>query len=235
MRHLETGVKMSIEVIIEVKDVSKTFKRGSETVNAVSDINIKLYEAELVVINGESGSGKSTLLNLMSGLDNPTKGTIKFLGEDVTSYSEKKLTDLRRQYVGFIFQSWELIDNLTAVENVEIPLYPDKEIGSAELRTKAREILRRLELMDQHHRKYPHELSGGQAQRVGIARALVKSPKVIFADEPTANLDSDNTENIMRLLKLISRQGTTVIVASHSDRITEYADRTFHLQDGRMS
>ncbi|MCH8907834.1 MAG: ABC transporter ATP-binding protein [Candidatus Heimdallarchaeota archaeon] len=226
---------MSIEVIIEVKDVSKTYKRGSETVNAVSDINLKLYEAELVVINGESGSGKSTLLNLMSGLDNPTKGTIKFLGEDVTSYSEKKLTDLRRHYVGFIFQSWELIDNLTAVENVEIPLYPDKEIGSAELRTKAREILRRLELMDQHHRKYPHELSGGQAQRVGIARALVKSPKVIFADEPTANLDSDNTENIMRLLKLISRQGTTVIVASHSDRIMEYADKTIHLQDGRMS
>ncbi|OLS28936.1 MAG: putative ABC transporter ATP-binding protein [Candidatus Heimdallarchaeota archaeon LC_2] len=225
---------MSVEVIIETENLVKEYKRGrSEIVRAISNINVKFYEAELILIRGESGSGKSTMLNMLSGLDNPTEGTINFMGEDITKYSEKELTKLRRNHVGFIFQSWELIPNLTALENVEVPLYPEKE-DAGKIRAKAKELLRRLDLHDEHFPKFPGQLSGGQAQRVGIARALVKNPKVIFADEPTANLDIDNAENIMNLLRRISRQGTTVIVASHNESLKRYADRVIVLSQGNV-
>ncbi|MHA2170791.1 MAG: ABC transporter ATP-binding protein [Candidatus Kariarchaeaceae archaeon] len=224
---------MSMEVIIEAEGLTKTYKRGrSEVVRAVEDANIRLYEAEMVLLYGPSGSGKSTLLNLLSGLDTPTSGELKFMGEDVTKFNQKQLTELRRKYVGFIFQSWELIDNLTAVENVEVPMYPEK-INSGELRTDAISILRRLELLDREHH-YPGELSGGEQQRVAIARALVKTPKVIFADEPTGNLDAETGELIMRMLKIVCRQGTTVLVASHNEELRSFADRAIQLSNGRM-
>lgn len=224
---------MSMEVIIQAEKLSKTYKRGrSEVVRAVEDINLKLYEAEMVLLFGPSGSGKSTLLNLLSGLDTPTGGELKFMGEDITKYNEKQLTELRRKYVGFVFQAWELIDNLTAVENVEVPLYPEK-IPTPELRTDAISILRRLELLDREHH-YPGELSGGEQQRVAIARALIKTPKVIFADEPTGNLDSDTGELIMRMLKIVCRQGTTVLVASHNEELRAFADREIRLANGRI-
>ncbi len=222
-----------MEVIIQAEKLSKTYKRGrSEVVRAVEDINLKLYEAEMVLLFGPSGSGKSTLLNLLSGLDTPTGGELNFMGEDITKYNEKQLTELRRKYVGFVFQAWELIDNLTAVENVEVPLYPEK-IPTAELRTDAISILRRLELLDREHH-YPGELSGGEQQRVAIARALIKTPKVIFADEPTGNLDSDTGELIMRMLKIVCRQGTTVLVASHNEDLRAFADREIRLSNGRI-
>lgn len=234
MKRLGIGDIMSIEVIIQAENVSKTYKRGrSEEVRAVSEVSLKLYEAELVLLRGESGSGKSTLLNLLSGLDNPTAGVIQFMGQDITSYSQKELTNVRRKHVGFIFQSWELIDNLTALENVEVPLYPEK-IESSKIRADAKDLLRRLEINDEHFSKFPSELSGGEAQRVGIARALIKQPKVIFADEPTANLDRDNSDNIMNLLKRISRQGTTIIIASHNENLQDFADRVIHLDQGKM-
>jgi putative ABC transport system ATP-binding protein len=154
------------------------------------------------------------------------------MGDDVTKFNQKQLTELRRKYVGFIFQSWELIDNLTAVENVEVPMYPEK-IASGELRTDAISILRRLELLDREHH-YPAELSGGEQQRVAIARALVKTPKVIFADEPTGNLDAETGELIMRMLKIVCRQGTTVLVASHNEELRSFADRAIQLSNGRM-
>lgn len=233
MRLSEIGDIMSVEVIIETEDVSKIYKRGSEAVRALSNINIKFYEAELILLRGESGSGKSTMLNILSGLDNPSEGTITFMGEDITQYNQAQLTDLRRKHVGFIFQSWELISNLTTVENVEVPLYPEK-MDSDKIRAEAKDLLRKLELYDEHFNKYPGELSGGQAQRVGIVRALIKKPKVIFADEPTANLDADNAEIIMNLLKRVSRQGTTVIVASHNESLKRFADRVFTLSQGNL-
>ncbi|MHA2253381.1 MAG: ABC transporter ATP-binding protein [Candidatus Kariarchaeaceae archaeon] len=224
---------MSMEVIIETKDLSKTYRRGrSEVVHALADINFKLFEAEMVLLYGPSGSGKSTLLNLISGLDNPTAGELIFMGDDITKFNEKQLTELRRKNVGFVFQAWELIENMTAVENVEVPLYPEK-INSAELRTDAISILRRLELLDREHH-YPGELSGGEQQRVAIARALIKTPKVIFADEPTGNLDSETGELIMRMLKIVCRQGTSVIVASHNEDLRAHADRVIRLSNGRM-
>lgn len=222
---------VSVEVIIETDGVSKIYKRGGEAVRALSNINIKFYEAELILLRGESGSGKSTMLNILSGLDNPSEGTIHFMGEDITKYNQGQLTELRRKNVGFIFQAWELISNLTTVENIEIPLYPEK-IDSDKIRADAKDLLRRLEMYDEHFNKFPGELSGGQAQRVGIARALIKNPKVIFADEPTANLDADNAEIIMNLLKRVSRQGTTVIVASHNESLKRFADRVFTLSQG---
>ncbi|MCE7736327.1 MAG: ABC transporter ATP-binding protein [Candidatus Heimdallarchaeota archaeon] len=225
---------MSVEVIIETENITKIYKRGSEAVRALSNINIKFYEAELILLRGESGSGKSTMLNILSGLDNPSEGTIKFMGEDITQYNQAQLTELRRKHVGFIFQSWELISNLTTVENVEVPLYPEK-LDSDKIRADAKDLLRKLELYDEHFNKFPGELSGGQAQRVGIVRALIKNPKVIFADEPTANLDADNAEIIMNLLKRVSRQGTTVIVASHNESLKRFADRVFTLSQGNLA
>ncbi|MCY3414680.1 MAG: ABC transporter ATP-binding protein [Candidatus Heimdallarchaeota archaeon] len=225
---------MSMEVIIQAEEIGKTYKRGrSEVVHALQNINLKLYEAEMILLYGPSGSGKSTLLNVLSGLDNPTTGSLKFMGEDITEWPQTKLTNLRRKHVGFVFQAWELIDSMTAVENVESPLYPEK-IATNELRTDAITLLRRLELLDREYH-YPKELSGGEQQRVAIARALIKKPKVIFADEPTGNLDSETGHLIMRLLKTVCRQGTTVIIATHDDSLREYADRVISLHDGKMS
>lgn len=225
---------MSMEVVIQCSDVGKTYKRGrSEVVHALQEINLKLYEAEMILVYGPSGSGKSTLLNVLSGLDNPTAGTIKFSGEDITEFNQSKLTALRREKVGFVFQSWELIENLTAVENVESPLYPEN-IPSNILRTDAITLLRRLELLDREYH-FPRELSGGEQQRVAIARALIKKPKVIFADEPTGNLDSETGHLIMRMLKTVCRQGTSIIIATHDEELREYADRVIRLHDGKMT
>ncbi len=224
---------MSHEIVIETEGLTKHYKRGrSEIVRALEDVSLRIHAAEFVLIFGPSGSGKSTLLNLLSGLDTPTSGTIKFLGEDVTGLGEIELTQLRSEHVGFIFQDWKLIDNLTAVENVEVPLYPT-DIPSNELRTNAISILRQLDLLDRENH-FPAQLSGGEQQRVSIARALIKSPKVIFADEPTGNLDQDTGNLIMRMLKRVCRRGTTVLVSTHNERLKEYADKIIYLENGKL-
>ena len=222
-----------MEVVLEVENLTKTYKRGrTEIVKALDEINLKLYEAEMILLYGPSGSGKSTMLNLLSGLDTPSSGSIKFLGKEISKFSEKDLTNLRRKYVGFVFQSWELIPNITALENVEIPLYPSN-LSSAEIRTKSSSLLKRLDLLDREYH-YPGELSGGEQQRVALARALVKEPKVIFADEPTGNLDQATGDMIMRMLKTICRQGTSIIIATHNEELKEYADRVIRLQNGKL-
>lgn len=224
---------MSMEVVIETNNLSKTYERGrSEIVRALTDINIKVYEAEMILIFGPSGSGKSTMLNLMSGLDTPTEGTLTFMGDDITELNEKQLTDFRRKNTGFVFQSWELIEHLTAVENVEVPLYPS-DMPSAELRTKALQLLRQMDLYEREEH-FPGELSGGEQQRVAIARALIKEPKMIFADEPTGNLDEATGNMIMRQLKKVCRRGTSIIIATHDETLREYADRVIRLKDGEM-
>lgn len=224
---------MSLEVILEAENLSKMYKRGrSEVVRALEGINVKMYAAELILLYGPSGSGKSTMLNLLSGLDNPTEGTIKFMGEDISKFSEKKLTTFRRDNVGFVFQDWKLIPNLNAYENVEAPMYPSN-MPSNELRTEAISTLRELDLLDREHH-FPGELSGGEQQRVAIARAIMKKPKIIFADEPTGNLDKITGNLIMRVLKRVCRQGTTVIVATHNEELKDYADKIIYLDDGKM-
>ncbi len=224
---------MSLEVILEAENLAKMYKRGrSEVVRALEGVNVKMYAAELILLYGPSGSGKSTMLNLLSGLDNPTEGTIKFMGEDISEFSEKKLTTFRRENVGFVFQDWKLIPNLNAYENVEAPMYPSN-MPSNELRTEAISTLRELDLLDREHH-FPGELSGGEQQRVAIARAIMKKPKIIFADEPTGNLDKTTGNLIMRVLKRVCRQGTTVIVATHNEELKDYADKIIYLDDGKM-
>lgn len=224
---------MSVEVLLEAKNLVKTYRRGrNEVVHALQNVSLKVYPAEMILLFGPSGSGKSTLLNLLSGLDKPTSGEIIFMGKDITQMDESELTVFRRNEVGFVFQSWELIDHLNAVENVESPLYPS-DIDSGELRTQAIQLLRRIELMDREYH-FPKELSGGEQQRVAIARALIKQPKIVFADEPTGNLDQSTGEVIMRLMKTICRAGTTMIIATHNEELRRYADRVIRLTDGRI-
>lgn len=224
---------MSTEKLLVAKNLTKTYRRGrSEVVYALDNISIDVHPAEMILVYGPSGSGKSTLLQLLSGMDKPTGGAILFEGKDITSLNENELTKFRQEDIGFIFQSWELIDHLTAVENVEVPMYPTK-IDTGELRTRAVQLLRRLELMDRE-KHYPKEMSGGEQQRVGIARALVKEPKIIFADEPTGNLDLEAGEKLMRLLKIICRQGTAIIVATHNQELRKYADRVIDIIDGHI-
>lgn len=224
---------MSTEKLLVAKNLTKTYRRGrSEVVYALDNISIDVHPAEMILVYGPSGSGKSTLLQLLSGMDKPTGGAILFEGKDITSLNENELTKFRQEDIGFIFQSWELIDHLTAVENVEVPMYPTK-IDTGELRTRAVQLLRRLELMDRE-KHYPKEMSGGEQQRVGVARALVKEPKIIFADEPTGNLDLEAGEKLMRLLKIICRQGTAIIVATHNQELRKYADRVIDIIDGHI-
>ena len=225
---------MSAEKLLVAKNLVKIYKRGrSENIRAIDNVSLEIHPAEMVFLYGPSGSGKSTLLQLLSGMDKPTEGTIEYKNEDITQWDDKQLTKYRMTEVGFVFQSWELIDHLTALENVESPLYPTKT-PSGELKTKAIQLLRKMELLDREEH-YPKELSGGEQQRVSLARALIKEPKIIFADEPTGNLDSETGEMIMRMLKIVCRQGTAVIIATHNETLRKYADRTIKLFDGKMA
>ncbi len=225
---------MSVEVLLEAKDLVKTYRRGrNEVVHALQNVSLKIHPAEMILLYGPSGSGKSTLLNLLSGLDKPTSGEIIFQGKhDITKMDESELTIFRRNEVGFVFQSWELIDHLNAVENVEVPLYPD-DIDSGELRTRALQLIRRMDLIDREYH-FPKELSGGEQQRVAVARALIKEPKIVFADEPTGNLDQETGDLIMRMLKTICRMGTAMVIATHNEDLRRYADRVIRLTDGRI-
>ncbi len=224
---------MSLTNILKAENLSMTYKRGrAEVVHALTEVNFKIDPAEMVLIFGPSGSGKSTLLHLLSGLEKPTSGSIKYEDKEITTLTDKELTTFRRDEVGYVFQSWELIDHMTAVENVESPMYPSK-LDSGELRTKSLKTLRQLDLYDRENH-FPKELSGGEQQRVAIARALVKEPKIIFADEPTGNLDQETGETIMRLLKKVCRLGTAVIIATHNEELRRYADRVVRISNGRL-
>jgi putative ABC transport system ATP-binding protein len=181
---------------------------------------------------GPSGCGKSTLLNLIGLLDNPTSGSIYFDGIDVSNYKEKKRTNLRKGNIGFVFQSFNLIDELNVYENVELPLLYQKAPGS-ERKKKVENVLERMKMT---HRKkhFPQQLSGGQQQRVAVARALVSNPKLILADEPTGNLDSANGDEVMNLLKELNDEGTTIVMVTHSPSDADFAKRIVHLFDGHL-
>ena len=219
-------------LVIKINNLLKVYRTDEIETTALNNINFEIQVGEFVAIMGPSGCGKSTLLNTLGLLDSPDSGQFLFAGEDITSYGEKKRATIRKENIGFIFQNFNLIDELTVYENVELPLL---YLGfDNELRKKA--VNEALEHMQIQHRKdhYPTQLSGGQQQRVAIARAVVTKPKILLADEPTGNLDSKNGTEVMKLLSELNSNGTTIVMVTHSNRDASYAQRTINLFDGHI-
>jgi len=219
-----------MENILETERLSKVYFRGREKIHALEAIDLHIANGEFVSVVGPSGSGKTTLLNLLSCLDNPTSGVLRVRGIDVGRLPEKKLVRLRREYMGFVFQQFFLLPTLTVHENVELPLLFSKRRLD---RNKINTILAMVGL-DTRADHFPAHLSGGEMQRVAIARALVNEPRVIFADEPTGNLDSATSQQIFQLFKDINQKGITVVVVTHNRDLATIADRVVHLADGRI-
>jgi len=219
--------------ILELQDVRKTYRMGEQEVHALAGITIAFKAETFSAVMGPSGSGKSTMLNLLGCLDRPSSGTYVVAGEDVTTLNDDKLSDLRLRRLGFIFQSFNLIPQLTVLENIELPLF---YLGwEAERSARhAAEIAEQVGLSERlRHR--PAELSGGQQQRVAIARALANDPKILLADEPTGNLDTATGEQIMRLLVDLNRQGKTIIMVTHEAHVAAHATRRIHMLDGKIA
>jgi putative ABC transport system ATP-binding protein len=213
--------------------VSKNYRKGDQTVAALRDLDLSIEDGEWVAIQGRTGSGKSTLLQLLGGLDRPSGGTVQLDGQNLAALPETKLTNLRAASIGFIFQTFNLIPTLSAAENVETALVPQR-VPTAERRARAISALEAVGLGDRAHH-LPSELSGGQQQRVGIARALVKEPKVLLADEPTGNLDVDTRDEIISLLERIwSEHGLTLVLVTHDSVVAERAERLGLMRDGRL-
>ncbi len=218
--------------MIKTVNLQKIFRTEEVQTLALTNVNIEVSEGEFVAIMGPSGCGKSTLLNILGLLDNPTAGEYYLNGTEVSRYTESQRTDLRKGVIGFVFQSFNLIDELNVYENVELPLLY-MGIPSAERKKRVEEALQRMGMM--HRVKhFPQQLSGGQQQRAAIARAVVAGPKLILADEPTGNLDSKNGREVMELLKELHRDGTTIVMVTHSQHDADYADRIINLFDGQV-
>ncbi|WNC12902.1 ABC transporter ATP-binding protein [Brevibacillus brevis] len=218
---------------LTVKGVNHSYGTGKIKVPVLFDINLHIGQGEFVALCGSSGSGKSTLLNLLAGLTKPDEGSVIVSGEEISRYNENELCLFRRKSMGFIFQSYNLLPNLTALENVELPLIFAGE-GVRKRREKAKAILERVGLEGRLDHK-PNELSGGQQQRVSIARALVNQPGIILADEPTGNLDSKTEQEILALMREMNKEnGTTFIIVTHEQEVAEHSDRVIYLQDGRV-
>ncbi len=218
--------------MIRLTGIDKIFRTDIIETRALSQVNIDINAGEFVAIMGPSGCGKSTLLNILGMLDSPDKGEYFFNGENIARYSENKLSELRKHQVGFIFQSFNLIDELTVFENIELALLYQK-IRTKERRVRVQAVIEKMEIA--HRAKHmPSQLSGGQQQRVAVARALVANPKLILADEPTGNLDSVHGQEVMNLLKQMNREGATVVMVTHSLDHASYAQRRINLFDGKI-
>ena len=218
--------------MIKVTDLSKIFRTEEIETTALNQVSFQIEEGEFVAIMGPSGCGKSTLLNILGLLDNPTDGSYLLLGQEVAKLKEKDRTKFRKGNIGFVFQSFNLIDELNVFENVELPLRY-LNIGAAERKKRVTEMLKRMNIS--HRAKhFPQQLSGGQQQRVAIARAVVSNPKLILADEPTGNLDSKNGKEVMDLLTELNDEGTTIVMVTHSQKDAAVAQRIINLFDGRI-
>jgi len=218
--------------VIETKNLKKVYTTGEVETTALDNVNLRVKQGEFTAIMGPSGCGKSTLLNILGLIDNPTAGQYFFAGEDVSGYSERQRADLRKRNIGYVFQSFNLIDELTVFENIELPLLYMKARPD-ERRERILEVMEQLKLA---HRQghFPKQLSGGQQQRVAVARAIVGNPKLILADEPTGNLDSTNGEEIMSLLTGLNEKGSTIVIVTHSEAYAECSQRIVHLFDGHI-
>lgn len=223
---------MSRKPIIEVIDVWKIYNMGQVKVNALQGLNLTVYPGEFIAIQGPSGSGKSTAMNIIGCLDVPTKGTVKLDGIDISTLSESDLAQIRGRKIGFIFQKFNLIPTMSALENVMLPM-GFQNIPFAQRRKKGAELLKLVQLDERMHHK-PNELSGGQQQRVAIARSLALDPPVVLADEPTGNLDSKTGNIVMEFLHTLQSQGRTIIMVTHDDELGQHAQRHYVLSDGRI-
>ncbi|MBR4792396.1 MAG: ABC transporter ATP-binding protein [Bacteroidaceae bacterium] len=218
--------------MIEVNNLQKIFRTEEVETWALNDVSFTVADGEFVAIMGPSGCGKSTLLNILGLLDNPTKGSYKLQGVEVATLDENHRTDLRKGVIGFVFQSFNLIDELNVRENIELPLLY-MGVPAKERRRRAEEVMERMNI-SHREKHFPNQLSGGQQQRVAIARAVIAGPKLILADEPTGNLDSVNGQEVMNLLKELNQQGTTVVMVTHSRHDASYASRIINLFDGSI-
>ena len=218
--------------MLKLDKIGKVYRTTEVETQALNDVSLQIDAGEFVAVMGPSGCGKSTLLNILGLLDSPSAGTYEFFGENVSAYSEAQLTAVRRAAIGFVFQSFNLIDDLTVEENVEVALLY-RSVPAKERRTRVAEALERVGIAHRA-RHLPQQLSGGQQQRVAVARALVSAPKVILADEPTGNLDTANGNAVMELLIDVAKAGTTVVMVTHSLTYAALAARTIKLLDGRI-
>lgn len=218
--------------MIKTKNLQKIFRTDEVETWALNEVSIEINEGEFVAVMGPSGCGKSTLLNILGLLDNPTSGSYFLNGTDVAKFTENQRTSLRKGVIGFVFQSFNLIEELNVYENIELPLLYMK-IAASERKKRVKEAMDRMAIShrDKH---FPQQLSGGQQQRVAIARAVVANPKLILADEPTGNLDSRNGSEVMNLLTELNREGTTIVMVTHSQHDAGYADRIINLFDGKV-
>lgn len=221
-------------MLLQLKNISKIYQMDGVEVRALDNVSLEIKKGEFVAIQGPSGSGKSTLMHIMGCLDTPTGGKVIFENKDVSKLSEAELAKIRNQKIGFVFQSFNLLPRTTALQNVILPLIythldnPDKEKGEAKNTLKALGLEKRVD-------HFPSQLSGGEQQRVAIARALVNKPSIIFADEPTGNIDFKAGKEIMGILKKLNQKGNTIVVVTHDSQIAEYAGRVIKIEDGRLA
>ncbi|WP_051280757.1 ABC transporter ATP-binding protein [Anaerovorax odorimutans] len=231
--HIKQDTKIDRKPLIEVKNVRKVYRMGDEKVIALDNVSLTIYKGEIVCFLGTSGSGKSTFLNMVAGLEKPTRGEIFIGGIPIHKLNEAKITLFRQKNIGFIFQAYHLMTMLTAMENISLPLI----FGGIEKKKRnkmAKDMLKAVGLKGYENRK-PSQMSGGQQQRVGIARALVGKPKIIFADEPTGNLDTNTTKEVMKLIvNMVMDNNQTLIIVTHDRSIADYADKVVTIQDGNI-
>lgn len=221
------------ESIIRLKDVKKVYRMGEERITAINNISLTIAQGEICCLLGKSGSGKSTLLNLVAGLEKPTKGEIIFNKQHIEKMNENQLANFRQKYVGFVFQSYNLLSTLTALENVSLPLI-FKKVPKKERNERAMAMLEAVGLADRAKHK-PSQMSGGQQQRVSIARAFINMPQVVFADEPTGNLDTKTTYEMMDLITgLAKTYNQTLVIVTHDLEISDYATKIYHMSDGKI-
>jgi putative ABC transport system ATP-binding protein len=218
--------------MIKIINLEKNYRTEEVETVALNKLNLEVKEGEFVAIMGPSGCGKSTLLNIIGFLDDPDNGSYIFNGFDASKLSENKMADLRKMNIGFVFQSFNLIDELTVYENVELPLIY-LGVKSAERRTRVEKVLDKMQIMHRRNH-FPQQLSGGQQQRVAVARAVVNNPKLILADEPTGNLDSNNGNEVMQLLSDLNEMGTTVVMVTHNEHDARYSRRIVRMLDGQV-
>ena len=218
--------------MLRTTDLIKYYRTEEIETTALNKVSFEVKDGEFVSIMGPSGCGKSTLLNILGMIDSPSDGEYLFLDEEVSKYTERQRANLRKHNIGFVFQSFNLIDELTVFENVELPLIYTK-MKSSERKTRVEGVLEKMNMMHRRNH-FPQQLSGGQQQRVAVARAIVNEPKLILADEPTGNLDTANGDDVMKLLIELNESGTTIIMVTHSPRNAEFGHRIVHLLDGKI-